>query len=130
MSVADKFLEQLRASHEAPRVAGTSEASAGNVVVESESLEQWQTSPEVPCVSVEFEENGQVKDLFMESQSESSLEFTGVHRENFCAVLAQRLSTSVSSRLASQDRAEVRVWESVNCVSCHPPGFPAHPRRT
>ena len=102
----DKLLEQLRASHEAPCVAGTSVTSAGEFVVESESLEQWQTSSEVSCVSFEFVESGQVKDLLMELQSENSLEFTDVHRENFCAV-----SASVSSRLASQDRAEVRVWE-------------------
>ena len=85
----DKLLEQLRASHEAPCVAGTSVTSAG----EFESLEQWQTSSEVSCVSAEFVESGQVKDLLMELQSEN-----------------------VSSRLASQDRAEVRVWESEKCV--------------
>ena len=67
----DKLLEQLRASHEAPCVAGTSVTSAGEFIVENESLEQ----------------------LLMELQSEN-----------------------VSSRLASQDRAEVRVWESEKCV--------------
>ena len=66
----NEFLEQFRASHEAPCVAGTSGAGAGEFLMESEFLEQLQASSEVSCVSVEFVESEQVKDLLMGLQSE------------------------------------------------------------
>ena len=55
-------------------------------------------------------------------QLQALLEADSDHRE-ICAGIAQQMSMGASSRLTSQDRAKVRVWESEKCV-------PEHSRQT